>query len=125
MPPKNGWKEELISWKTFIEDDFSCGKFAQFDFEREADTLFNIDSSLQGGFFNKRYKDKFAGFSEAELEELPRIFGRLIFNSRYRTQTKLPSSDLDLLSRASAVAGDLRIAYFGHRRRLSELAGGG
>jgi hypothetical protein len=85
--------------------------------------LYIVDNTSGIRFLNSRYQDKFSDFSANETERLIDIFDRLVRNANYRVQTALPSLDIELLSRASAVAGDLKMGYFTYRSTVSEAAG--
>ena len=121
-PLTQAWKTNLKGCKTFITENLSWGNFAHFG-DTISDLLYNKDNTSGIRFLNSRYYGKFADFSKQEIGRLIEIFDRLAQSSRYKAQAKLPSSDIELLSRASAVAGDLKIAYFSHRGTVSALAG--
>lgn len=124
LPPRQDWKGELMSWRTFVTDGLRWGPFVQFG-SKISDFLYITDSSTRAPFLNECHQNKFTGFLNEEIDELIEIFGNLIYKSHSKEQMQLPSSDIELLSRASAVAGDLKIAWFDHRRTVSELTGAG
>ena len=113
-----------MSWRTFITDGLRCGPFVQFGSEI-SDFLYITDSSPSSPFLNLRHREKFVDFSNEEIYRLIAMFDRLIYKSNSKEQMGLPSSDIELLSRASAVAGDLKIAWFYYSRTVAELAGAG
>jgi hypothetical protein len=118
-PPKQGWQEELKNWRTFISDGLNWGKFSKYT-DNIKDVLCDIYTG--SSFINTLYKSRFADFSEAEIDDLFRMFDKLSYAKRYERQANLPSSWLPLLERAVNVAGDLSVRSIGYQYLLRSLA---
>jgi len=120
-PIRKGWKEELKNWHTFITKESSWGEFAEYT---GSIASFLWDAYSGHRFLNKNYQDRLGRLSPGEATRIRGLLDRLAFHKTIERQTILPSSDVDLLGRVVAAAGDLIVNRFGEQFTVSALARG-
>jgi hypothetical protein len=117
-PLQKGWKDKLKNCHTFINEALSWGQFASY-IDDEEEFLWDAYSGQR--FLNAKYQDKFANFTFAEVHRMRNLFDRLGLYKSIGQQTLLNTSDVDLMRRVVAAAGDLKVNRFDEQHTVASL----
>jgi hypothetical protein len=121
-PPEPGWRETLQHCHDFISAPVEWpaeGGVAEF-----ADDIAHLIYTLTivGGFWNQRFQDRLASFSDDELRELGWLLGRLLRSLPHMgEQLEITREEAALLRRAQAAFGDLEIGDYEKTWRLDSF----
>jgi hypothetical protein len=117
-PLRKGWKDKLKNCHTFINEALSWGQFVSY-IDDEEEFLWDAYSGHR--FLNAKYQDKFANFTFAEVHRMRNLFDRLGLYKSIGQQTLLNPSDVDLMRRVVAAAGDLKVNRFDEQYTVASL----
>jgi hypothetical protein len=122
-PPEPGWRETLQHCHDFISAPVewpTLGSVAEFA-DDIAHLIYTTSSGMLG-FWNQRFQDRLASFSDDELRELGWLLGGLPRSLPHMgEQLEITREEAALLRRAQAAFGDLEICIEDQSWRLNSF----
>jgi hypothetical protein len=119
MPPRKRWRATLRGLTGFVTKRKDWGQFAEYV---GAIKPVLYDQYPGNRWLNKRFEKRFEGFSEVDLADLIKVFDNCISAKRYGYPARLGRSEFDLLRKAVALTGDLKVSDLDKAWSIKEFA---